>query len=96
MSTFETYLRESKTKWAASDDLTIADFALVCGTFALEAIGFSLKEYPLVDKWYATFKKEYPEHWAIVEVALKEVAEFEKNPPNIAHLNHPIHPTKKN
>jgi len=96
LSTFDTYLRESKTKWAASNDLTIADFGLVCGTFALEAIGFSLKEYPLVDKWYSTFKKEYPELWAIVEPGLQEVIAFEKNPPNISHLKHPIHPHKKN
>lgn len=54
------------------------DFALVAGTLPLEAIEFDLTEYPLVQKWYATFKKEYLDLWEIANDGLKEIAAFEK------------------
>lgn len=69
---------------------------LVTATMCLEAINFDLSPYPLVAKWYATFKKEYPELWAITEGGMKEIAEFEKNPPDLSGMDHPIHPIRKN
>lgn len=92
---FETYLKTSQTKYAAGDQLTIADIALVAGTLPLEGIGLSLKDYPLVEKWYATFKQEYPELWEIGDAGAKEIAAFEKNPPDLSKLNHPLHPARK-
>lgn len=62
----------------------------------LEAINFDLGPYPLVAKWYATFKAEYPELWAITEGGMKEISAFEKNPPDLSHMVHPIHPIRKN
>ncbi|XP_059610053.1 glutathione S-transferase 1-1 [Phlebotomus argentipes] len=96
LATFETYLKRSGTKYAAADHVTIADFTLITATCGLEAINFSLDEYPVLKNWYETFKKEYPDLWAIAEGGMKELAAFEKNPPDLSHINHPIHPVRKN
>lgn len=77
------------------DHITIADFQLVTATMCLEAINFDISKYPLIKNWYATYKKEYPELWEIVEGGMKEISEFEKNPPDLSHMEHPIHPVRK-
>jgi glutathione S-transferase len=79
-----------------TDNITIADFQLVTATMCLEAINFDFSSYKAVSKWYDTYKKEYPDLWAIVEGGMKEIAEFEKNPPDLSHMDHPIHPVRKN
>lgn len=61
----------------------------------LEAIGFDTTPYPLVERWYASFKREHPELWGIAEEGMKEIAAFEKNPPDLSHMEHPIHPVRK-
>jgi glutathione S-transferase len=78
-----------------TDHVTIADFGLVSATLCLEAIGFGLDPFPLVSQWYSKFKKDFPELWAEVEPGMKEIQEFDKNPPDLSTLNHPLHPTKK-
>lgn len=95
LAAFETYLKTTQTKYSAGDNLTIADIALVAGTLPLEGIGLSLKDYPLVANWYATFKKEYPELWKIGDAGAQEIASLEKNPPDLSKLNHPLHPARK-
>lgn len=60
----------------------------------LEVIDFDLSEYPLVNKWYQTFKKEYPDLWRIAEEGMQELIGFYKNPP-LLNMNHPIHPIRK-
>ena len=95
LSTFETYLKTSHTKYAAGENLTIADFPLVTATLCLEGISFSIDNYPLVKQWYETFKKEYPELWAIGKSGMDEITAFEKNPPDLSHMDHPIHPIRK-
>ncbi|XP_019874038.1 glutathione S-transferase 1-1 [Aethina tumida] len=94
LDNFNTYLKRLGTKYAAGDKITIADFQLATATMCLEAINFDFSKYDLVTKWYQTYKKEYPELWAIVEGGMKEISEFEKNPPDLSHMDHPIHPTK--
>ncbi|CAH0552740.1 unnamed protein product [Brassicogethes aeneus] len=94
LDNFNTYFERSKTKYAAGDNITIADFQLVTATMCLEAINFDFSKYTLVKQWYETYKKEYPELWAIVKGGMKEITEFEKNPPDLSHMDHPIHPTK--
>lgn len=96
LAAFETYLGNLNTKYAAGDHVTIADFALIAGTIPLEGIEFDLKDYPLIQKWYATFKKENPELWEIANGGLEEIAAFEKNPPDLSAMDHPIHPVRKN
>lgn len=96
LNAFETYLKTTNTKYAAADHLTIADCALAAGTLPLEAIGYKFDHYPLVTKWYATFKAENPELWAIGQSGVDEIAEFEQNPPDLSKLNHPLHPPRKN
>jgi glutathione S-transferase len=94
LATFETYLKRANTKYAAGPNLTIADFPLVTAVMCLEAISFSIDNYPLIQTWYATFKKEYPELWAIAEEGMREVTEFEKNPPQL-EMVHPLHPIRQ-
>lgn len=62
----------------------------------LEAIDFDIKQYQFVTEWYANYKKENPELWQIVEKGMKEFAGYAKNPPDLSHIDHPIHPTKRN
>jgi len=95
LSTFETYLEKEKSKYAAGNGLTIADFPLVTATMCLEAIDFKLDEFPRVKAWYNVFKKENPQLWEIAEGGMKEIAFFEKNPPDLSKMNHPIHPARK-
>lgn len=95
LAAFEKYLETSKTKYAANNNLTIADFPLVTATMCLEAINFNLDQYPLIKKWYSTFKTEYPQLWAITVPGMNEITEFEKNPPNLTGLDHPVHPIRK-
>lgn len=95
LTSFETYLQRTKTKYAAADHLTLADLQLVAGTLSLESINFDLKDYPLIQNWYKTFKQEYPELWAIAESGMKIIADFEKNPPDLRLLDHPLHPPRK-
>ncbi|KAM8706717.1 hypothetical protein ACLKA7_010907 [Drosophila subpalustris] len=95
LEVFETYLQRLGTKYAASDNVTIADFALVSSTLCLEAIDFDLSPYPLIQKWYSTFKEENPELWQIANSGLQEINAFEHNPPDLSHMEHPFHPTRK-
>lgn len=96
LATFETYLKRNNTKYVATNEITIADFALVSATLSLEAIGFSIENYPLIKNWYATFKEEHPKLWSIGAGGMKELNDFFNNPPDMSHMNHPIHPTRKN
>ncbi|XP_069700591.1 glutathione S-transferase 1-1 isoform X2 [Periplaneta americana] len=95
LNVFNTILERQGTKYAAGDQVTIADFALVSATLCLEAIGFGLESYPRVSQWYSNFKKDFPALWAEVEPGMKEIQEFDKNPPDLSALSHPLHPTKK-
>ncbi|XP_039151690.1 glutathione S-transferase 1-1 isoform X3 [Drosophila simulans] len=95
LEVFETYLERLGTKYAAGDNITIADFALISATICLEAINFDLQQYPLVNKWYETFKVEYPQLWEIANSGMQEISAFEQNPPDLSHMEHPFHPTRK-
>ncbi|XP_044756600.1 glutathione S-transferase 1 [Coccinella septempunctata] len=96
LDNFNNYLQRTGTKYAADDHITIADFQLVTATMCLEAINFDFSKYKLVEKWYSTYKKEYPELWKIVDAGMQEISAFEKNPPDLSHMTHPIHPVRKN
>lgn len=96
LNAFETYLKKTNTKYAVGDNVTIADIALVAGTLPLEAIAYKFDHYPLVTKWYNTFKSENPELWAVAQLCVDELADLEKNPPDLSKLNHPLHPPRKN
>ncbi|XP_034660818.1 glutathione S-transferase 1-1 isoform X2 [Drosophila subobscura] len=95
LEVFETYLERLGSKYAAGDDVTIADFALISATICLEAIDFDLSPYPLVNKWYNNFKEEYPQLWEIANSGMQEINAFEHNPPDLSEMEHPFHPTRK-
>lgn len=95
LSVFETYLKSTNTKYAAGNTPTIADFSLVAATMCMEGIDFKFAEYPLIVKWYENFKVENPELWKIAEGGMKEITEFEKNPPDLTGMVHPLHPIRK-
>lgn len=96
LNAFETYLKNANTKYAVGDDVTIADISLAAGTLPLEAIGYKFDHYPLITKWYNTFKIENPSLWEIAQAAVDEIADLEQNPPDLSQLNHPLHPARKN
>lgn len=95
LSTFEKYLSDQKTKYAAGDHVTVGDFCLISGTICLEGIEFDISEWPLVKKWYENFKAEQPQFWAIAKETLKWIVHFNKNTPDMSQMDHPIHPKKK-
>ncbi|KFB48878.1 AGAP000947-PA-like protein [Anopheles sinensis] len=96
LEAFETYLKKSGSTYVAGDSLTIADFPLVASVMCLEAIEFDVSgKYPTVFKWYSGFKTAYPKLWAIAAKGMEEIAEFEKNPPDLTGMVHPIHPIRK-
>ncbi|XP_023943781.1 glutathione S-transferase 1-1 [Bicyclus anynana] len=95
LDVLETYFERLGTSYAAANHLTIADFPLINTTMTMEAIDFDFSKYKKVSKWYSDFKNNHPELWKISEGAMKEVQYFVKNPPDLTHLNHPIHPARK-
>lgn len=95
LEAFEEYLKRTNTKYAAGDNLTIADFPLVGTVMCLESINFPFDKFTLVKKWYDNFKLEFPELWTICETGMKELAHFEKNPPDLSAMVHPFHPIRK-
>lgn len=95
LNAFETYLKKTQTKYAAANHMTIADIALVAGTLPLEAVDYKFDHYPLVTKWYNTFKRENPEVWEIGQSGVDINAAFNKKSPDLSKLNHLIFPVKK-
>ncbi|XP_046733826.1 glutathione S-transferase 1 [Diprion similis] len=95
LSAFDTYLKRSKTTYAAGNNLTIADFPLVTATMCLEAIDFSLSTWSFVESWYNNFKTKHQDLWEIAQGGMQEISYFEKNPPDLSHMDHPIHPVRK-
>ncbi|XP_055906913.1 glutathione S-transferase 1-1 [Eupeodes corollae] len=94
LKVFQIYLERLNSKYAAGDKLTVADFVLITSTMCLEAIGLDISGYPLVLEWYEMFKKEQPELWEIAKAGMIELAEYNKNPPDLSEMNHPFHPTR--
>ncbi|CAH0582954.1 unnamed protein product [Chrysodeixis includens] len=95
LEVFETYLTRLGTSYAAGDKLTIADFPLINTTMTLEAVGVDFSKYDKINQWYNNFKKNHPDLWKISADGMKEIKYFDANPPDLSHLNHPIHPARK-
>lgn len=92
----EIYLQQSTHNYVANTmTLTIADIALFCSTLCLEVIQFDLKPYVNVYKWYSDFKIQQPKLCNLADEVLKELKAFEANPPDLSHINHPLHPIRK-
>lgn len=79
---------------SVADSLTIGDLSLISATLCLEAIDLDFSKYKYISKWYNNFKNEYPGIWAIAEEGMKEIQEFNNNPPLLTDLHHPIHPVR--
>ncbi|KAM0729325.1 Glutathione S-transferase 1 [Formica fusca] len=92
---FNTYLQRENSAYAAGNNLTIADFPLITATMCLEAIDFKLDAWPYVAKWYENFKREHPDLWEIAAGGMREISYFEKHPPDLSSMDHPIHPVRK-
>ncbi|XP_070490035.1 glutathione S-transferase 1-1-like [Chironomus tepperi] len=58
MGFFNTFLE--KSKYAAGDNLTVADISLVATVSTYDAAGFDLTKYPNVNKWFQLCKKTVP------------------------------------
>lgn len=95
LGVFEEYLKRVGKKYVVADHVTIADFPLVTSMICLEGIDFPYDKFTLVKKWYENFKVENPAVWAIAEEGMKIIIDFEKNPPDLSKLKHPVHPVRK-
>ncbi|XP_012276649.1 glutathione S-transferase 1 [Orussus abietinus] len=95
LDVFNEYLKRGNSVYAAGNNLTIADFPLITATMCLEAIDFQLDSWPHVGKWYANFKSKHSELWEIAAGGMREIGHFERNPPDLSSLDHPIHPVRK-
>lgn len=95
LEVFEEYLKRVDKKFVAADYVTIADFPLIASVMCLEATAFPFDKFTRVKAWYELFKREHPEVWSIAESGMKIIQDFEKNPPDLSKLNHPIHPVRK-
>ncbi|XP_050581172.1 glutathione S-transferase 1 [Bombus affinis] len=95
LDVFNTYLQREHTEYVAGNTLTIADFPLVTATMCLEAIDFKLNSWPYIEKWYNNFKQKHPELWEIAAEGMREISYYEKNPPDLSDMDHPIHPIRK-
>ncbi|VVC90671.1 unnamed protein product [Leptidea sinapis] len=62
--------------------------------FNLSTYYANISAYTIYE-WYSNFKKDNPDLWKISEDAMKEIKHFIANPPDLTHLNHPIHPARK-
>ncbi|CRK88331.1 CLUMA_CG002110, isoform A [Clunio marinus] len=95
LEVFEKYLKRMGKKFVVSNNVTIADFAMVSSMMCLEAIGVAFDKYSLVQKWYENFKQERPDEWSVAKEAMKVLEEINLRPPDLSKLNHPIHPVRK-
>jgi glutathione S-transferase len=95
LKVFDEYLQRGKTTYVAGEQVTIADLSLIMGTVCLEAMGLDLSPFPRVKTWYEGFKKNNAELWSVGVQGLTELTAFEKNPPDLSHVKHPVHPTDK-
>lgn len=96
LEVFEEYLKRVGKKYVVADHVTIADFPLICSVMCLEAIEFPFDKFTRIKTWYETFKKENADLWAIADGGMTIIKDFEKNPPDLSKLNHPVHPVRKN
>lgn len=95
LEVFEEYLKREDKPFVAGDEATIADFPLVTSVMCLEAINFPFDKFTKIKEWYDNFKAHHIDLWEIAEVGMKEIEEFEKNPPDLSGMNHPFHPIRK-
>lgn len=90
------YFQRAGTKYVAANHVTIADFALITSTMCLDIVNFDLSKYSHVQKWYETFKAEYPNLYAIAVEEMKEIHDYEHvQPPDLSKLQHPFLPVRK-
>jgi glutathione S-transferase len=95
LGVFEEYLKRTGTKFAVSDNVTIADFALIASILCLEGISFNFDQFTRIKAWYENFKVACPSEWAVAKTGLDVIKDIEKNPPDLSKLNHPVHPVRK-
>lgn len=62
-------------KYAAGDELTVADFSLVATVSSYDCAGFDLSKYPNVAKWFELCKETVP-GYSINQAGLNEFKKF--------------------
>ncbi|CAG7832942.1 unnamed protein product [Allacma fusca] len=95
LKTLEEILNRQDKAYVAGDSVTIADLPIVMSLVCLEAMSFDLSEYPRIASWYLNFKDSCGELWEIANKGLEELTGFAQSPPDLSHLEHPIHPTDR-
>lgn len=78
-----------------TEHFTIADPPLIMATCALVAMDSKILEpYPSVAKWFANFQEKHPDLWVVAKEGLDGLSYYNKNPRDMSHLKHPIHPVR--
>jgi glutathione S-transferase len=70
---FNTFLEGNK--YAAGDELTVADISLVATISSYDVAGFDLSKFPNVNKWYSLCKETVP-GYSINQAGLEEFKKF--------------------
>jgi len=91
---FNKFLKDQGTSYVAGEHVTIADLSLLMGTIALDAMEYDFKPFPEVLSWYKNFQSSQVKLWDVAKEGLAGLTYYNKNPRDLSHLNHPLHPTK--
>ncbi|CAL8104449.1 unnamed protein product [Orchesella dallaii] len=82
--------------YVAGENFTIADPPLLMATCALVAMDMKILEpFRNIGKWLQHFQEEHPDLWTIAKEGLDGLSYYNKNPRDMSHLKHPIHPVRK-
>lgn len=65
----------AKSKYAASDNVTVADISLIATVSSFEAAGFDFSKYANVARWYSACKASVP-GYKINEAGIAEFKKF--------------------
>ncbi|ODM92877.1 Glutathione S-transferase 1, isoform C [Orchesella cincta] len=82
--------------YVAGEHFTIADPPLIMATCALVAMDKEIVEpFRNIVKWLENFQVEHQDLWTIAKEGLDGLSYYYKNPRDMSHLKHPIHPVRK-
>lgn len=73
-----------------------ADPPLIMATCALVAMDPNILDtFPSIKNWFLNFQQKHPDLWTVAKEGLDGLAYYNKNPRDMSHLKHKIHPVRK-
>lgn len=76
MELFDTFLKDSK--YAAGNEITLADFSLVASVSTFVGLGYDISKYPNVAKWFELCKETVP-GYSLNQAGVDEFVTYFKN-----------------